>query len=142
MKVRVLVRFAAINSAFAFAALVIPHTASASPFQRFLAFDQNCADCNSNSVDFAGLNFARNFGFEHTDLAFNSFDGFNGKPENPFEGGDITLSRGLFDQPYDGDTWLDDNGGTSPTPEPGTLLLLGSGLLGLGAITRKFGPVR
>lgn len=27
---------------------------------------------------------------------------------------------------------------TSPTPEPGTLLLLGSGLLGLGALRRKF----
>lgn len=141
MKARVLLRFAAIATTFAFAALVIPRTASASPFQRFLAFDQNCVECNSNPIDFAGLNFERNFGFAHTDLAFNTFDGFNGRNDhNPFEGGDIILNKGLFDQPLD-DTWLDDNG-PSPTPEPGTLLLLGSGLLGLGAITRKFGLVR
>jgi len=141
MKVRVLVRLAAVATAFAFAALVIPRTASASPLQR-LAFDQGCVACDFSPVHFLSLHFAGNFGFEHTDLAFNTFDGFNGRNDhNPFEGGDIILSKGLFDQPLD-NTWMDDDGGSSPAPEPGTLLLLGSGLLGLGAVARKFSLAR
>ena len=141
MKVRVLVRFTAMAAVFAFAALVIPRSASASPMQ-FLTLDQNCFACDFSPVHFSGLNFSANSGVEHSDLAFHNFDGLNtGNGYNPFSGGDIILNKGKFDTTFNplGD---DDGDDPAPTPEPGSLLLLGSGLLSLGAVARKFGLVR
>lgn len=141
MKARVLVRVAAIAAAFAFAALVIPRSASASPLQ-FLTLDQSCIACDFSPVHFSGLNLSANSGVEHTDLAFHNFDGLNdGNRHNPFSGGDIILNKGKFDTTFNplGD---DDGDDPAPTPEPGSLLLLGSGLLSLGAVARKFGLVR
>jgi PEP-CTERM motif-containing protein len=141
MKVRVLVRFTVIAAVFAFAALVIPRSASASPMQ-FLTLDQICIACDFSPIHFSGLNLSANSGVEHSDLAFHNFDGFNtGNGHNPFSGGDIILNKGLFDSVFQplGD---DDGDDPAPTPEPGSLLLLGSGLLSLGAVARKFSLVR
>lgn len=139
MKGNVLVRIASVVAAFAFAVVMIPRSANASPLQ-ILALDRSCDACNFTPINFADFHTSANFGIEHTDLAFHNFDGLNGIGHNPFEGGDIILNKGLFDQPFNDDTWTDD--GPTPTPEPGTLLLLGSGLLSLGAVTRKFILVR
>ncbi len=54
------------------------------------------------------------FTFDSVDNMFNDFEGW-----------------------YVDDVMVHDGGGTPPIPEPSTLLLLGSGLVGLGAVTRR-----
>jgi hypothetical protein len=76
------------------------------------------------------------FQFNDTNADYTEFIGLD------YGSSDVVYARLSTSEPWD--TWIDNityQHSTAPVPEPGTLLLLGTGLVGLAGWRKKFGQV-
>lgn len=114
------------------AVLISSNTYSADGYTKYL-FDMNITFANDSD---GRLTFG-----EHSTYLFDGLTvaGFNALSEDAIQGGGFPLLSAVHVQGIGEDsTWLSPNGnGTTPVPEPGTMMLLGSGLVGLAGWGRK-----